>query len=260
MVSKQNSIWLRYSVWFYRAILLLVLIFILNIGEIIIFFDTLSNPPQRVPNDRDLRISSKEDMPFLEATLDKIFPAGTDNLSKEDQTIGVLNFVAIEIKDINNLGTATKIIQDGYALCGGKSLVLQTLLQKLGIPARQVEIFNTPDSGHTLVEAYYDENWHLFDSSYGIFVYSNPTYDKKGNIINMYELSKDRSMGYLQGVTDTPGVKLLVLNNPTLDDLWRKEIKPAYPIIYGQKNLYKYWHLLITFNTTDLKLKLSQIF
>ena len=258
--TKKNQFWIKYSPWFYRAILFLILIFILNIGEIIIFFDTLYNPPERVPNDRDLRISSKEDMPFLEATLHKIFPAGTDSLSKEDQAIGVLRFVAIEIKSINNLGTATKIIQDGYAVCGGKSLVFQTLLQKLAIPVRQVEIFNTPDSGHTLVEAYYDENWHLFDSSYGVFVNSDPTYDKKGKIINMYELSQDRSMGYLQGVVDTPDAKPLIVNNPTLDDLWRKEIKPAYPIIYGQKNLYKYFHLLITFDTTDLKLKLSQVF
>ena len=272
MASKQNSIWFKYSVWFYRSILLLILIFILNIGEIIIFFDTLYNPPGRVPNDRDLRISSKEDRPFLEATLHKIFPAGTDNLSKEDQAIGVLRFVAIEIKNINNLGTATKIIQDGYAVCGGKAIVFQTLFQRSGIPARQIEIFNTSDSGHTLVEAYYDGNWHLFDSSYGVFVYSQPNYDNKGNIINMYEISKDRNMGHLQGVTDTPwtgqysaesksyGVKPLAIDNPTLDDLWRKEIKPAYPIIYGQKNLYKYFHLLKTFNTTDLKLKLSQIF
>lgn len=271
-MKKGNQFWLNYSVWFYRVILFLILILILNIGEIIIFFDTLYNPPARIPNDRDLYISPSEDMVFLEETLGKIFPDGTEKLSAEDKAIDVLRFVVIEIENINNLGTATKVLKDGYAVCGGKAVVFQTLLKKLGIPARQVELFNTPDSGHTLVEAYYEKGWHIFDASYGVFVYSAPTYDKNGKVIDMYELSKNREMGYLQGVTDTPwtgqysldsklyGVKSLGINNQTLNDLWRREIKPAYPIIYGQKNLYKYFHLLITFNTTDLKLKLSQIF
>ncbi len=272
MRRKKNHFWLEYSVWFYRAILILILLFIINIGTLIIFVDTMFNPPLRMPNKSDLYINPREDMLVFKETLSRIFPEGTDNLSVEDQAIDVLRFVVIDIENTNNLGLATKILKDGYAVCGGKAVVFQNLLKRLGIPARQIEIFNTPDSGHTLVEAYFGETWHLFDSSYGVFVYSQPTYDKQGDIINMYELSKNRDLGYLQGVTDTPwtgqylpesklyGVKHLALNNPTLGELWRKEIKPAYPIIYGQKNLYKYFHMLKTFNTTDLKLKFSQVF
>ncbi len=272
MRPKKNHFWLKYSVWFYRVILILILLFIINIGTLIIFIDTIINPPLRVPNKSDLYINPQEDMLVLNETISRIFPEGTENLLVEDQTIDVLRFVVIEIENTNNLGSATKILNDGYAVCGGKAVVFQSLLKKLGIPARQIDIFNTPDSGHTLVEAYYKEGWHLFDSSYGIFVYSQPTYDKQGYIINMYDLSKNRKQGYLQGITDTPwtgqylpesrlyGVKPLLSNNSTLDELWRNEIKPAYPIIYGQKNLYKYFHLLKTFNTTDLKLKFSQYF
>ena len=269
-MKKNNP--LKYSVWFYRAILILILIFIVNIGGIIIFVDTLFNPPLRQPNAHDLDINADENIPFLEENLNKIFPQDIENLSDEDKAIDILRFVVINIKNINNLGTATKILQDGYALCGGKAVVFQTLLRQLMIPTRTVELFNTPDRGHDLVEAYYDQDWHLFDPSYGIFVYSGPTFDKRGNIFSMSKLQKDRGAGFLQGVTDTPwtgqysieskvyGVKSLVLVNPTLNNLWRKEIEPADPIIYGHKNLYKYFFMLKTFNTLDLRLKWHQFF
>lgn len=258
--------------WFYRIILILILIFVANLGGIIALIDGWRNPPQREPNAQDLEINPREDLAFLNQTLERVFPEGTENLSAEEKTIEVLRFVVIDLKNINNLGTATKILQDGYAVCGGKAVVLQTLLRLLGIPTRTVELFNTPDSGHDLVETYYEGGWHAFDPSYGVFVYSNPSYDKEGKIIGMHELSQHRSMGFIQSVTDilatgqysneskSYGVKTLTANNPSLTDIWRKEITSADPIIYSGKNLYKYFYMIKTFNTADVKLKLSQIF
>lgn len=258
--------------WFYRIILILILIFVANLGGIIALIDGWRNPPQREPNAQDLEINPREDIAFLNQTLEGIFPEGIENLSTEDKVIDILRFVVIDLKNINNLGTATKILQDGFAVCGGKAFVLQTLLRQLGIPSRTVELFNTPDSGHDLIEAYYEGGWHAFDPSYGVFVYSNPSYDQKGKIIEVYALAQDRDMGFLQNVAEvlwtheyspdskSYGVKPLLANNFISADGWRKEIKPADPIIYGEKNLYKYFHLIKTFNTTDLKLKLSQIF
>src|SRR3990167_5454314 len=188
--------------WFYRVVLILILIFIANLGGIIAWTDSLRNPPLREPNEGDLEINPQEDISYLKETLTQIFPEGIDNLTAEEKSIDVLRFVVIDLKNTNNLGTATKILQDGYAVCGGESFVFQTLLRLMGIPSRTVELFNTSDSGHDLVEVYYDHDWHVFDASYGIFAYSRSAYDKEGEILSMLELQKNPDAGYLQGVTD----------------------------------------------------------
>jgi hypothetical protein len=79
--------------------------------------------------------------------LKKIFPQGIENFSQEEKTIEIQRFTVIDLKNIDNLGTATKILKDGYAICGGKSSVFQTLLRRLQIPTRPVAIYNTSGQG-----------------------------------------------------------------------------------------------------------------
>ena len=62
--------------WFYRVVLILILIFIANLGGIIAWTDSLRNPPLREPNEGDLEINPQEDISYLKETLTQIFPEG----------------------------------------------------------------------------------------------------------------------------------------------------------------------------------------
>jgi len=160
----------------------------------------------RAPDENDLLIADSEDRVYLQSILDIIFPDGIIGLSEEDISIEILRYVSSALTLGSNSGNATKIFRDGYAQCGGRSVGFRSLVQMAGIPARIVNIYGLLNQGaHTLVEVYYADQWHLFDPTFALFLYSEEEYNYSGHIASLHELL-DTSMDgwYFFKVVDKP--------------------------------------------------------
>ena len=99
-------------------------------------------PFRSLPVPEDLEISSDEDRAFLEEVLKSIFPHGTGGLSDEQKGIAILRYASSALELKNNGGSATKIIREGYAICGGLSHVHRVLCRMVGLPSRYIGAFN----------------------------------------------------------------------------------------------------------------------
>ncbi len=146
---------------------------------------------ERPPDKSDFVVSSDEDRSFLDDVLKSILD-GKDNLSDEEKSIGILKYVCSSMRESPNRGSATKMIKDGYALCGGKSQVFVTLCRRAGMPSRYVgSMYMKMMGSHAISEVFYDGNWHFYDATLGVFFYSNPDYDKQGRIVSFHEVVAD---------------------------------------------------------------------
>lgn len=67
------------------------------------------------------------------------------------------------------------------ALCGQHSFVLVKLAQKAGILARHVGL-----NGHVVMEAWYDDDWHMFDTDYEVMGGESPD-----AVASVSELARD---------------------------------------------------------------------
>lgn len=268
-MSKRNlrQFWSKYQAWFYRAVLIIIILLLLSVGirpaslqnqsATTASFDNFYNLADRKPQDSDFYIGPDENQQVLDETLQKIFPEGTEKLSDEGKAIEIERFAVTYFKNKNNGGTATKIINDGYSICGGVSYVFRILLRTLNVPTRYVGMFYAPkQGGHVLAEVYYDDSWHLFDPTFGVFVYSQPSYDKNGYILSMEELRKNTQEGYIQQVSASSkvwsgeyaqdlknfGVKaldddyLIEHYGQKFNDYWRNEVANSFPIAYGENS------------------------
>jgi len=268
-MSKRNlgQFWSKYQVWFYRAVLIVIILFLLAVGTRLTnfqnqdatSFNNFYNLAERKPQDSDFYIGPDEDQQLLDETLKKIFPQGTYLLSDEQKAIEIERFMVTYFKNerTKSSGNATDFIKEGKSICGGKSYVFRILLRKLNIPARYIGLFYAPSQGgHVLAEVYYQDSWHLFDPTFGIFVYSESTYNHKGYILSMDELRKDpkSQVGYIQQVTDKPwsgeyseelkqfGVKPLDKDyfikqyGQNFNDYWRNEVEKSFPVAYGENS------------------------
>lgn len=209
-----------------------------------------------LPRPEDLEISSEEDEEFLREVLRGIFPDGTDGLTAEQKGIAILRYASSALELKNNGGTATKIIREGYAICGGLSHVHRVLCRMVGLPSRYIGAFNLrPIMGsHAISEVYYGGKWRLLDPTFGIFFYSKAQYDGAGEIPSFHDLVTSpgpwtafkvverpwigryddsvRSFGvapveadYLKDVYRTP-----------IMDLYRKYVAETFPIAYGHRD------------------------
>jgi hypothetical protein len=159
---------------------------------------------ERGPTAADLAIPSGEDRKFLDEVLARIFPAGQAQLSAEQKCIQILKFVASYHKLRSNSGTATKILRDGYAICGGLSHVFRVLCRKAGLPARYVGIFGLPGQGsHALAEVHYDGKWHLYDPTFAVFFYTHAAYGP-GWVLSLNELLQEADGAFLMKVVAKP--------------------------------------------------------
>ena len=143
-----------------------------------------------LPGPKDLEISADEDEAFLNGVLKSIFPEGTGGMSDEQKGISILRYASSALELKNNGGTATKIIREGYAICGGLSHVHRVLCRMVGLPSRYIGAFNLrPIMGsHAISEVYYGGKWHLLDPTFGIFFYSKTQYDGTGEIPSFHDL------------------------------------------------------------------------
>lgn len=143
----------------------------------------------RKPTSADLEQNPDDDQQYLQQVLAWIFPEGYENLSAEQQSLDILRFTSSYLRLKDNAGSATKIIKEGYAICGGRITVYSALSRKIGLPTRTVNIFGlVGQGGHSLVEVFWDKSWHLLDPSFGVFFYSEADYSERGKILSIREL------------------------------------------------------------------------
>ncbi len=160
-----------------------------------------------LPTEADLALDPAEDQAFLQSILDTLFPEDMSGLTEEQIVIEIQRYVSTSLRLENNSGTATKILTEGYAICGGMNISFQALVRKAGIPAHYIGMFGVIYQSHVLTEIYYDGQWHLYDPTYGLFFYSEPEYNHAGHILSFAEvLSTAPSDWYLFKVVDQPWV------------------------------------------------------
>lgn len=260
----------KYSCWFYRAILIVIVLSSLvfagrysnrvqdkpNAANL---WNNFLNLPERGPQDSDLDIAKDENNQVLDETLQKIFPEGTEKLTDEEKAIELTRFVPNyfyneAVQGIN----VSKLIIGRKALCQGMATVFTVLARKLNIPARTVSTYYIAVNGsHVMGEVYYNGGWHLFEPTYGLIPYSRPNYDKEGYILSFRQLQLGNEY-YLQQLTDKPwtgqysadsrnfGVQPIkndynveVLKDTeanNFDEFWRNEFKRSFPVAYGNNS------------------------
>lgn len=220
-----------------------------------------SNAPHgAAPSRKELRIPNDEDHDYLDEVLSDIFREGTEDLSEEAKTIAILRYVssALELKD--NGGTATKVIKDGYAVCGGMSYAFQMLCRKAGIPARYIGGFNMRpgQGGHAISEVFLEGQWRLMDPSFALFYYSIPHYDGTGEIASFHDLVLNPEKWHAIKVVQQPwgGIYdeavwsfapvaaepdyLAEVFGTSIIDLYRKYAIETFPVAYGNMNLVSF--------------------
>ena len=217
-------------------------------------------PFRTMPVPEDLEISSEEDRGFLEEVLKSIFPDGTGGLTDEQKGIAILRYASSALELKNNGGSATKIIKEGYAICGGLSHVHRVLCRMVGLPSRYIGAFNLrPIMGsHAISEVYYDGKWHLLDPTFGLFFYSREAYDGTGEIASFHDLvmSADRWtafkvveqpwIGRYDAAVRSHGVAAVEADylkdryKTPIMDLYRKYMAETFPIAYGHNDPVSY--------------------
>jgi hypothetical protein len=219
----------------------------------------VSSSHNRTPNPSVLVIPKEEDLSLLNDVLDTIFPTGTDGLSEEEKSIAILKYAASAFSLKANKGSATKMIKDGYTLCGGMASVFVMLSRAVGLPARPAVAKYMPSfSEHVVSEVFYAGRWHMFDPTYGIFFYSRPDYDKDGYVISFHEfltrpdectpfkvVSRPWAGTYDQGartfgVTRVEGDYLKEKYGESVISVYKKEMQDAFPVGFGGSDLVSY--------------------
>lgn len=150
-------------------------------------FVTLSETPERLAAFRSL--GAGEDVAVLDATLKTIFGT-TSPPGSESTVLGILAYVPQVTRNAApNARTGTACLNTGSSFCTGMALAMTALCQRAGLPARVNSLHNFEwMQGHNTVEVYYGDSWHLFDPTYGVFFYSQSTYDGTGTIPSLREL------------------------------------------------------------------------
>lgn len=168
------------------------------------FSSTFVSINRQSPREANLDIRG-EDVHFLDRVLAKIFPDGLQAATNQEKCLRILRFTASHQRRKENSGNATKLIKDGYCICGGSSNVFQGLLRRAGVPTRNASLFGLRrHGGHSVVEAWYDNQWHLFDPFFGVFYSREATWTVGGSIPSLHELRVQPQLGTLMRVVKDP--------------------------------------------------------
>ena len=219
----------------------------------------VSSSHNRNPNPSDLVIPKDEDLSLLNDVLKTIFPAGADGLSEEEKCIEILKYASNSLMLKANKGSATKMMKEGFTLCGGMAGAFVMLSRAVGLPARSAAAKYMPSfSEHVVSEVFYANKWHLYDPTFGIFFYSRPDYDKQGDVISFHEflsgphdctpfkvVSRPWSGTYDQQARDFAVTKpeddyLKEKYGDSVINIYRKEMQKAFPVGFGGSDLVSY--------------------
>jgi hypothetical protein len=84
-----------------------------------------------------------------------------------------------------------QVIERGSRYCSNLALAMAAITEAGGYPTRTVHLSNSPQhqNTHVVVEVYYEDHWHLYDPTYGVFFLN-----KDGAVANYKELRLDPSL------------------------------------------------------------------
>lgn len=100
---------------------------------------------------------------------------------------------------------ASAILANALSSCGGYSLVMCELARVAGLPARYLGLFGIPSVGsHALVEVHFDDRWHLFDPTFGVFFYSGTRWDGTGRVLSASDIIASRERPTLIQAVEKP--------------------------------------------------------
>jgi hypothetical protein len=229
----------------------------------------------RQPTPADLQLDAMEDVAFLREVLGRIFPDGRETRSAEAQCIEILKFVSTHHRLERNAGTATKIIHDGHAICGGLATAYEGLARLAGIPTRKVGLMGLRlTAGHSLCESHYDGGWHLFDPTYGIFLHSDAACPGAGHVLSLHERLHSLTPATMMKVAERPwnGYAAAVRSFPVtpveptyladmygcgLDALYDEYMRTAFPALHDVDSISS--SPVLADLTTTSELRLGQV-
>lgn len=83
------------------------------------------------------------------------------------------------------------VVEEKIGACGTYSNVFCALMIVNNIPCRIVNLHNYPTNyGHTVVEVFYDNKWHLYDPTYAAYYTTTPNEIKNPTVLSFEELRK----------------------------------------------------------------------
>ena len=81
------------------------------------------------------------------------------------------------------------VIKEKTGACGTFTNVFLALMRVNDIQGRIVNLYNFPkDTGHTVAEVFYDNKWHLYDTTYAAFFSFNPSDMLDPKVLSFKEL------------------------------------------------------------------------
>ncbi|MBX7223734.1 MAG: transglutaminase domain-containing protein [Blastocatellia bacterium] len=212
--------------------------------------------PDQPPTPDDLNLSPGEDGIYLEALLKSIFPQGWGHIAPEARCLQIEQFVSASLKLDQNVGNGSKILKEGYGFCGGFAAAFNALVRKTGLPAREVNAIYLGELGsHVVSEVFYGGEWHLFDSTFGVFLYSRPTYDGHGKVYSFQELRNHAAQASMFKVVDEPWKGLTDTQariskaetafmaekyGASLPEIYRTGVTEAFPVAFGKNGLVSF--------------------
>lgn len=212
--------------------------------------DTVALHP---PRPDQLHIDPDEDVKYLQSVLDQILADAPDDISHEQIALRLLRFVAASLRNQANSGTATSMLKDGYAICGGMTIVYARLARLAGIPTRRSGLMGAATFGsHAVCECWIDDAWRLVDPTHGVFFASSSDYPRSGHILSLHDLMSGTPWTMFkvvekpwQGLDNPSGnppilpVEDSYLIDPygiSLVEAWKAAAADAFPVFYGIHN------------------------
>lgn len=134
-------------------------------------------------------LAPEEDAALLDATLARIFPGA---LPGEPQRVaeGILAYCAQMIRlQATGVLTGSAVLAQGHAFCHGMALAYAALCRRAGLPARVNALYNFGlMQSHNMVEVFFEDDWHLYDPTYGTLFQWEPLADRPRPSVSLQAL------------------------------------------------------------------------
>jgi hypothetical protein len=136
----------------------------------------------------------------------------------------------------------------GCDLCGSQAAVFRLILNAAGIKARVISGNGGEELGHTVVEAWWDDRWHVFDTMTSFYVL---TRGDKPTVASMKDLATDTSLVTKAVAEKRCGPEFLYCLSQTEVDLAKRRLWEANKMLTPPEDIA--WTLLVIKNDKDGK-------
>ncbi len=116
---------------------------------------------------------------------------GAGTLSPHQKMMIFMDYISDYYVGLHRKGD---ILEEYIGSCGTYSNLMAALAYTQGIPARLLTLANYPENtGHAVLEVFYDKNWHLYDPLYGAYYTTSPIDEvMHPAVLGYYDLAQGR--------------------------------------------------------------------